>query len=206
MRIFFVAWYTWDIWSVLTKRLRELWYVVVWISGRIDIQHRCWIIEKVVEKYKNKNLTPVLINCIWCWVYWKFLQLTEDDFKQSFECNFLVPIKIIQIFAKAVLKVLPDRENKKYVININSQAALKPFWYGWAYNSMKSALAMALKVFEKEYRQYGFKIKQFYPTVIRTKMIQKMPYFPKEDKIVDLDKFVNEIVDEIMTVIDDKSN
>lgn len=198
MKIFFIAGYTWDIWSAIAKRLRELWYIVIWISWRIETKYRYWVIKKIILKYKNENLVPVLINCIGCWIYWRFLELTDDDFKKSFECNFLIPIQIIQTFSKVVLDILPNKENKKYIINVNSQAALKPFWYWWAYNSMKTALSMSLKVFEKEYKQYWFKIKEVFPPVIKTKMLEKMPYLPKEDKVINLDDFIDDFLKEIL--------
>ncbi len=64
---------------------------------------------------------------------------------------------------------------------------------------MKAALNMYLKIFEKENRNMWFKVKQFYPPVVKnTKVFENMPYKPKSDKIVDLEDFVEEVIREII--------
>ena len=155
------------------------------------------MIEENLQKYQGSIDKIIFINAIWCWVYWDFLSLSKEDFQKSFECNFLVPVHLIQIFSKIVLKYFPEKNVKKIIYNINSQAALKSFWNWWAYNSIKAALSMALKVFEKEYRNKWFKVKQIYPPVIKTKMLEKMPYLPDEKKVVNLDDFVKNVVKDL---------
>ena len=198
MKIFLVAGYTGDIWSALFRKLKERDYPTFWINAREEEIKIKQFIKEVLEGRKEKVNEVFFINCVGCFVFWQAIELTKKDFLNSFECNFLVPVKLIQIFSKLSIEILKGN-TKKIIININSQAALKPFWYGGAYNSMKAALNMYLKIFEKENRNMWFKVKQFYPPVVKnTKVFENMPYKPKSDKIVDLEDFVEEVIREII--------
>jgi short-subunit dehydrogenase len=193
MKIVFISGYTGDIGGKLLSQLQEKGYLVFGINAREGEEKITQHIKEVLEKWTSKIEKVFLVNAIGCFVFGPSLKLSEEDFLKSFRCNFLVPIKVIQIFAKVSLEIL-GKDRKKYIVNINSQAALKPFWYGGAYNSMKSALNMFLKIFEKENRNLGFKVKQFFPPVIdNTKIIKRMPYKPKNDKIISLDDFIREV-------------
>ena len=191
--LIFLLWYTWDIWSALFRQFFIRWEKVIWISWRKKFEDYKNTIEIVLKRYYK--LTPVIINCIGCGVYGDFLSLTKKDYIQSFECNFLVPILWIRYILEKILKQFPDKDKKKLIVNINSHAAHKPFWEGSAYNSMKAAIDMALKVLEKEYRNKWVKVKQFFPPVILTKMVQKMPYLPKKDNILTLEQFIEQVMD-----------
>ncbi len=200
MNIYFVAWYTGDIGWAILKELEARKLPVFWISWRWESKKIQKFLLDKFDYLKDYNIEKIyFINAIWCGIYWKFLELKEEDFQKSWECNFLVPVRLIQFFAKLSMDFFPSKNISKIIVNINSQAALKPFWEWAAYNSTKAAIAMTLKIFEKEYRQYWFKVIQLYPPVIlNTKMTNKMWYMPKKDKLMELDFFIKDFIRKII--------
>lgn len=195
-KVIFVAWSSWDIWSYLIKNLEfriENGYdlKLVNISGRDNILN----IEKQIKDSFDIDWENILINAIWTWVYGMSDELDSKDFEKSFEWNFYVPVKIFQTFTR-INKEFSTKEYKKInslILNINSKSALEPFPQGWAYNSAKAAISMFLKVLWKENSKYWLKVKEIYPWVIQTKMIDNMPYIPK-NWVQSLWEFIEDII------------
>jgi len=196
-KTFFVAWYSWDIGTAIIKNLELIiknseTINIIKISGRDNILE----ITKHIESNFDYNWENILINAIWTWVYGMSDELNLQDFEKAFEWNFYIPMRIFQTFAK-INKEFSINETRKLsslIFNINSKSALEPFPQGWAYNSSKAAISMFLKVLWKENAKYWLKVKEVYPWVIQTKMLDNMPYIPK-NWVQSLDDFVNKFLE-----------
>lgn len=186
--IIFLAWYTGDIGKAIFDKLsNQKDFDIIPISWRWEEDRiQTTIFENFNPLWKN-----ILINAIWCWVYWMFEELDLNDYQESFGCNFYIPAKIIRHFVQYNKEVSKQSGNKlnTFIFNINSQSGIKPFAQGSAYCSMKSALSMLLKVIKLENSKYWLKTFEIYPWVIQTRITEKMPYIPKSGVIL-LDYFV----------------
>jgi len=86
------------------------------------------------------------------------------------------------------------KQKKGYVIFINSISGLEGFPYGTAYSAMKFALRGLAEVMYKEGKRYGVKVTSIFPGIVKTKLIQKMPFCPKEKCLLSPQIIANTIV------------
>jgi len=187
----FISWFSGDIWNEIYHKLLNNWFDIIWISGR-DTQDQ---IQRIFDTSLDIEKENILINAIWCWVYGMFYELWEKDYQKSFEWNFLVPLKIFKCYVNRIrfLYNLHQKKLNATIININSKASLEVFGQWTAYSSMKCALTMALQVIQKENTKYWLQTKEIYPWMIKTKMIEQMPYIPKSG-IQELPDFIQEFM------------
>ena len=133
---------------------------------------------KEAEKIKNTifSFKPnIFINAIGDGFYAKVEEVTLDMMDASYEANFKIPFFLTQMVYCFFLS-----QKKGHIIMINSLSGLEGFPYGAAYCSMKFALRGLTEVIYKEGKRYGIQVTTIYPGIVKTKLIKKMPFCPKE--------------------------
>jgi len=130
----------------------------------------------------------VFINAIGDGFYAKVEEATLDLIDASYEANFKIPFFITQmVYDYFLLK------KKGHIIFINSVSGLEGFPYGVAYCSMKFALRGLAEVVYKEGKRYGIKVTTIYPGIVKTKLLKKMPFCPKEKCLLSPDSIAKTI-------------
>ncbi len=191
----FVSGFTGDIWNAVFQKLLTQKYDVTWINSRLSE----FEIQKIFDENIDLDKSNILINAVGWGNYWMFHELWDNDYQKSFEGNFLVPSKIFKCFVKRI-RFLWNFYQKKIdatIININSKSSLEAFGQWSAYSTMKSAITMLLKIIEKENKKYWLHTKEVFPGVIKTKLLDKMPYIP-QSWVQDLAEFVQDFLKEII--------
>ncbi|MCD6213482.1 MAG: SDR family oxidoreductase [Candidatus Desulfofervidus sp.] len=144
--------------------------------------------ERIQKKFGL--FTPeVFINAIGAGFYAKVEDTTLEILDASYETNLKIPFFLTQMAYNIFLK-----QKKGYVIFINSISGLEGFPYGTAYSAMKFALRGLAEVMYKEGKRYGIKVTSIFPGIVKTKLIQKMPFCPKEKCLLSPQTIANTIV------------
>jgi len=140
----------------------------------ISIKHLFQIGESIFSAFTTFS-PDVFINAIGDGFYAKIEEARLEMIEASYEANFKTPFYLTQIAYKVFLN-----QKRGYVIFINSVSGLEGFPYGVAYCPFKFALRGLAEVMYKEGKRYGIKITTIYPGIVKTKLLQKMPFVPKE--------------------------
>ncbi len=117
----------------------------------------------------------VFINAIGDGFYAKVEDASLVQIDASYEANFKVPFFLTQM-AYRVFKA----QGRGHIILINSVSGLEGFPYGIAYCPFKFALRGMAEVMYKEGKRYKIKVSTIYPGIVKTKLLSKMPFKPKE--------------------------
>ncbi|MDQ7032096.1 MAG: SDR family oxidoreductase [Desulfonauticus sp.] len=107
--------------------------------------------------------------------YAKVENVDLEELDKSYEANFKIPFFLAQLAYKIFLP-----QKKGHIIFINSISALEGFPYGSLYCPFKFALKGAAEVMAKEGKRYGLKVSSIYPGIVKTKLLDKMPFVPKK--------------------------
>jgi len=148
-----------------------------------------WEDAKVIEKKFDSFNPEIFINAIGAGFYAKVEDTTLEMLDASYETNLKIPFFLTQMAYNIFLK-----QKKGYVIFINSISGLEGFPYGTAYSAMKFALRGLAEVMYKEGKRYGIKVTSIFPGIVKTKLIQKMPFCPKEKCLLSPKIIANTIV------------
>lgn len=125
----------------------------------------------------------VFITAIGSGTYAKLENIGLDQLDQAYLDNFKLNFILIQIAYKIF-----KRRKKGYFILINSVSGLEGFPYGASYCSFKFALRGLAEVLAKEGKRYNIRTSSIYPGIVKSNMLHKMPFIPKEkDCILPLD-------------------
>ncbi|MBT8763855.1 SDR family oxidoreductase [Desulfohalobiaceae bacterium Ax17] len=131
--------------------------------------------EKMVLQAFSSFTPHVFINAIGDGFYAKVEDATLDLINSSYEANFKVPFYLTQLAYKVFLK-----QKHGYIVFVNSVSGLEGFPYGVAYCPFKFALRGLAEVMYKEGKRYGIKVSSIYPGIVKTKLLNKMPFIPKK--------------------------
>ncbi|MDL1969573.1 MAG: SDR family oxidoreductase [Candidatus Desulfofervidaceae bacterium] len=134
--------------------------------------------ESVLSEFTTFS-PDAFINAIGDGFYAKVEETTLEIIDASYEANFKVPFYLTQIVYKVFLN-----QKRGYIIFINSVSGLEGFPYGVAYCSFKFALRGLAEVMYKEGKRYGIKVSTVYPGIVKTRLLQKMPFLPKEKDLL----------------------
>lgn len=127
-------------------------------------------LEKV-KKHLQENLSRVdiLINNAGYLINKPFLNLTSEDFQQSYEVNVLGPAKLIQT-------VLPFMSAAGHVVNISSMGGVNgtvKFPGLCAYSSSKGAVLTLTELLAEEYEKTGPAFNALALGSVQTEMLKK---------------------------------
>ena len=122
------------------------------------------------------SFTPhAFINAIGDGFYAKVEDAKLGLMDASYEANFKVPFYLSQLAYKIFLK-----QKNGHIIFINSVSGLEGFPYGALYCPFKSALKGLADVMYKEGKRYGIRVSSIYPGIVKTRLLNKMPFVPKK--------------------------
>ena len=144
-------------------------------------------LEEIKEAFINFS-PDVFINAIGDGFYGKIEDIALKTMDESYEANFRVPFFLTQIAYDIFLK-----NRRGHIIFINSISALEGFPYGGAYCSMKFALRGLAEVVAKEGKRYGIRVTTLYLGIVDTKLLQKMPFRPKQGSLIPKEEIVKAI-------------
>ncbi|KAE9416382.1 hypothetical protein Angca_007531, partial [Angiostrongylus cantonensis] len=88
---------------------------------------------------------------------------------RQFEVNLKAPIVLAKIVADQMIR----HSIRGVIVNISSQASIKPLTNHTVYCGFKAGLDMVTRCMAKELGQYGIRVNSVNPTVVMTEMGRK---------------------------------
>lgn len=122
-------------------------------------------VKIILKKYKKID---VLINNAGLWITGELERNGVDQIQRLIEVNTLGTI----LFSRAVVPVM-KKQKQGLIINIISDAGLRPKAERSVYNASKYAVAGFTKSLEMELGKYGIAVTGVYPSKIKTKIFEK---------------------------------
>ena len=122
-------------------------------------------VKRILEKYKKID---VLINSAGLWITGELTSNSPDQIHKLLEVNTLGTM----LFSRAVIPAMKEQKNG-LIINIISDAGLRPKAERTVYNASKYALTGFTKSLEMELQKYGIGVTGIYPSKIKTEIFEK---------------------------------
>jgi NAD(P)-dependent dehydrogenase (short-subunit alcohol dehydrogenase family) len=112
-----------------------------------------------------------------------FHELSDDQFRRTWELNFLSAVRIIRA-------VLPKMREYKWgrIINISSESAVQPDPLGADYNSAKGALNTLTKTLSKAYAAEGILVNTVSPAFTLTPLLRSFIERTAADQSITFDE------------------
>ncbi|XP_061520083.1 LOW QUALITY PROTEIN: L-xylulose reductase [Phycodurus eques] len=156
-----------------------------------------------------RDVGPVdlLINNAACAVLQPFLEVTPDQFDQSFAVNVKAVLHVSQVVARGMVA----RRSGGSVVNVSSQASRCALKNHTVYCATKAALDMLTKVMALELGPHQIRVNSVNPTVVMTEMGRRGWSDPEKAEAmtsrIPLGRFaeVDEVVNSILFLLSDKS-
>ncbi|XP_057681708.1 L-xylulose reductase-like [Corythoichthys intestinalis] len=156
-----------------------------------------------------KNIGPIdlLVNNAACAKLQPFLEVTPDQFDQSFNVNVKAVLNVSQIVARGMIA----RGSGGSIVNVSSQASQRALKNHTVYCATKAALDMLTKVMALELGPHQIRVNSVNPTVVMTEMGRRGWSDPEKVKTmtsrIPLGRFaeVDEVVNSILFLLSDKS-
>ncbi|XP_077482108.1 L-xylulose reductase [Stigmatopora argus] len=156
-----------------------------------------------------KNIGPfdLLINNAACAKLQPFLEVTPDQFDQSFNVNVKAVLNVSQIVARGMIA----RDSRGSIVNVSSQASQCALKNHTVYCATKAALDMLTKMMALELGPHQIRVNSVNPTVVMTEMGRRGWSDPEKAKTmtsrIPLGRFaeVDEVVNSILFLLSDKS-
>ncbi|VDM57832.1 unnamed protein product [Angiostrongylus costaricensis] len=104
-----------------------------------------------------------------------FLSITEEAMTRQFEVNLKAPVVLAKIVADQMIR----HSIRGVIVNISSQASIKPLTNHTVYCASKAGLDMVTRCMAKELGQYGIRVNSVNPTVVMTEMGRKVIFLLK---------------------------
>ncbi|XP_071391736.1 L-xylulose reductase [Centroberyx affinis] len=157
-----------------------------------------------------RDIGPVdlLVNNAACASLQPFLEVTPDQFDQSFNVNVKAVLHVSQIVARG----MKARGTGGSIVNISSQASQCAFRDHTVYCATKGALDMLTKVMALELGPHQIRVNSVNPTVVMTDMGRVGWSDPDKAKTmtsrIPLGRFaeVEDVVNSVLFLLSDKSN
>ncbi|XP_047232815.1 L-xylulose reductase [Girardinichthys multiradiatus] len=150
----------------------------------------------------------LLVNNAACAKLQPFLEVTPDQFDQSFNVNVKAVLHVSQIVAHG----MKARGSGGSIVNVSSQASQRALRDHAVYCSTKGALDMLTKVMALELGPYQIRVNSVNPTAVMTEMGQLGWSDPEKARTmtsrIPLGRFaeVEDVVNSILFLLSDKSN
>ncbi|KAF3691453.1 L-xylulose reductase [Channa argus] len=150
----------------------------------------------------------LLVNNAACANLQPFLEVTPEQFDQSFNVNVKAVLHVSQIVARA----MKARGSGGSIVNVSSQASQCAIRDHAVYCATKAALDMLTKVMALELGPYQIRVNSVNPTVVMTKMGRQGWSDPEKARTIisriPLGHFaeVEDVVNSILFLLSDKSN
>ncbi|XP_077595533.1 L-xylulose reductase [Stigmatopora nigra] len=156
-----------------------------------------------------KNIGPfdLLINNAACATLQPFLEVTPDQFDQSFNVNVKAVLNVSQIVARGMIA----RDSRGSIVNVSSQASQCALKNHTVYCATKAALDMLTKMMALELGPHQIRVNSVNPTVVMTEMGRRGWSDPEKANSmtsrIPLGRFaeVDEVVNSILFLLSDKS-
>uniref|UniRef100_A0A3Q2Z4N1 Dicarbonyl/L-xylulose reductase n=1 Tax=Hippocampus comes TaxID=109280 RepID=A0A3Q2Z4N1_HIPCM len=156
-----------------------------------------------------KNIGPIdlLINNAACATLQPFLEVTPDQFDQSFTVNVKAVLHVSQVVARGMIA----RRSGGSIVNVSSQASQCALKNHTVYCATKGALDMLTKVMALELGPHQIRVNSVNPTVVMTEMGRRGWSDSEKAKTmtsrIPLGRFaeVDEVVNSILFLLSDKS-
>ncbi|KAM9774347.1 L-xylulose reductase [Syngnathus typhle] len=156
-----------------------------------------------------KNVGPIdlLVNNAACAKLQAFLEVTPDQFDQSFTVNVKAVLHVSQVVARDMIA----RRSGGSIVNVSSQASQCALKNHAVYCATKGALDMLTKVMALELGPHQIRVNSVNPTVVMTEMGRVGWSDPDKAKTmtsrIPLGRFaeVDEVVNSILFLLSDKS-
>uniref|UniRef100_A0A8R1HXC4 L-xylulose reductase n=1 Tax=Caenorhabditis japonica TaxID=281687 RepID=A0A8R1HXC4_CAEJA len=135
-------------------------------------------------------------------------QITQQSIDRTFAVNVRGPILISQLVARNFV----DRQIKGSIVNVSSQAAIRPLDNHTVYCSSKAALDMVTRCLANELGSQNIRVNSVNPTVVMTDMGRDNWNEPeKKKKMLDrmpIKRFaeVDEVVNAVLFLLSDASS
>ncbi|XP_073345788.1 L-xylulose reductase [Pagrus major] len=157
-----------------------------------------------------QNVGPIdlLVNNAACASLQSFLDVTPDQFDQSFSVNVKAVLHVSQIVARG----MKARGSGGSIVNVSSQASQCALRDHAVYCATKGALDMLTKVMALELGPHQIRVNSVNPTVVMTEMGRLGWSDPEKAKSmtsrIPLGRFaeVEDVVNSILFLLSDKSN
>lgn len=94
------------------------------------------------------------------------LNISEDALSKQFDVNLKAPIVLSKIVANKMIQ----HSVRGAVVNVSSQASMRPLTHHTAYCASKAGVDMATRCLAKELGQHGIRVNAVNPTVVMTEM------------------------------------
>lgn len=134
-----------------------------------NLEHETEIKSAMHEILNKKNAIDILINNAG-YITPALIGMTPiNEFKKSFQVNFLSAVQITQHIAKNMI-----RQRSGSIINIGSIAGLDAFKGYSAYGAAKSALMQFTKIAAHEYGENSVRVNAIAPSLVETPMAKKI--------------------------------
>ncbi|WP_457572214.1 SDR family oxidoreductase [Desulfovulcanus sp.] len=131
--------------------------------------------EEIILRTFSSFTPHAFINAIGDGFYAKVEEADQEIMDASYAANFKIPFYLTQLAYKIFLK-----QKNGHIIFINSVSGLEGFPYGALYCPFKFALRGLADVMYKEGKRYGIRVSSIYPGIVKTKLLNKMPFVPKK--------------------------
>ncbi|XP_061665308.1 L-xylulose reductase isoform X2 [Syngnathoides biaculeatus] len=156
-----------------------------------------------------KDIGPIdlLVNNAACAKLQPFLDVTPDQFDQSFTVNVKAVLHMSQLVARGMI----GRQSGGSIVNVSSQASQCALKNHTVYCATKAALDMLTKVMALELGPHQIRVNSVNPTVVMTEMGRRGWSNPETVKTmtsrIPLGRFaeVDEVVNTILFLLSDKS-
>lgn len=122
-------------------------------------------VKQISKKYKKID---VLINNAGLWITGELINNDPEQIRKLLEVNTLGTMW----FAHAVIPIM-KKQRSGLIINIFSDAGLRPKAERTVYNASKYAITGFTKSLEMELGKYGIGVTGIYPSKIKTKIFEK---------------------------------
>ncbi|PIO73062.1 oxidoreductase, short chain dehydrogenase/reductase family protein [Teladorsagia circumcincta] len=94
------------------------------------------------------------------------LEISEEAMNKQFDVNLKAPIVLTKIVAKEMVR----HSVRGAMVNISSQASMRPIDHHTIYCASKAGLDMATRCLAKELGEHGIRVNCVNPTVVMTEM------------------------------------
>ncbi|KAJ1372705.1 hypothetical protein KIN20_034929 [Parelaphostrongylus tenuis] len=98
-----------------------------------------------------------------------FLNIAEEAITKQFDVNLKAPLVLTKIVATQMIR----HSIRGAIVNVSSQASIRPLTNHTVYCASKAGLDMATQCMAKELGQYGIRVNCVNPTVVMTEMGRK---------------------------------
>ena len=137
-----------------------------------------------------------------------FLEVTEAEIDSTFAVNLKAVINVSQVVARGMVA----RGEGGAIVNIASQASLRPLNHHATYCASKAALDHLMRVMTLELGPQGIRVNNINPTVVMTEMGKKVWSDPAKAepmlKAIPLGRFaeVEDVLNAILFLLSDKAS